>query len=143
MTSTIDLRPGFRQRTNCSYWDFFVDGKRLADTFGIGDFIPPLGWLGAKQEQRFGGMLLRKTMGDLPGKRVPLFICPECADYGCGVFSCRIVRAESGIQWRDFGMQNDRDDEISTDDIDDTLVLVFDPTQYFNAISARLVTTSD
>lgn len=40
-------------------------------------------------------------------------------------------------------MQNDRDDEISTDDIDDTLVLVFDPTQYFNAISARLVTTSD
>ena len=29
MTSTLELRPGFRPRTNCSYWDDFVDGRRL------------------------------------------------------------------------------------------------------------------
>jgi hypothetical protein len=136
MTSTLELRPGFRPRTNCSYWDYFVDGRRLADTFHIGDFIPPLGWLDPDTEHRFVEMLLRKADGDLPHNRVSLFVCPECADYGCGAFSCVIERTPSGIEWREFGMQNDYDDDIHADDLD--MAIVFDPTHYYNAFCSRL-----
>jgi hypothetical protein len=138
MTATLELRPGYRQRTHCPYWDYYVDGKRLADTFSIGDFIPPLGWLDSRTEKHFVEMLLRKSDGDLPRKRVPLFVCPECVDYGCGVFSCVIERSPSGIEWREFGMQTGYDDEIHSDDLDASAVLTFDPTQYYNALRARL-----
>ena len=138
MTSILELRPGFRQRTSCSYWDFFVDGKRLADVLNIRDFIPPLGWLDAGTEQHFVDMLLRKSDGDLPYNRVPLFVCPECADYGCGAFSCVIERTPSGIEWREFGMQNDYDDEIHANQLDTSTVLTFDSTQYYNALRSRL-----
>ncbi len=142
MTSTLELRPGFRQRTNCSYWDYYVDGTRLADSFNIGDFIPPLGWLDARTEHHFVEMLLRKSDGDLPLNRVPLFVCPECADYGCGAFSCVIARTTAGIIWREFGMQNDYDEEIHADDCD-AVVLTFEPTQYYNILRTRLAASNN
>ncbi|MCL4219665.1 MAG: hypothetical protein KJ052_22010 [Candidatus Hydrogenedentes bacterium] len=138
MLAILELRPGFRPRTNCSYWDYFVDGKRLADTFSIEDFIPPLGWLDAHTECHFVEMLLRKAVGDLPRNRVPLFVCPECADYGCGAFSCVVNRTAAGIEWREFGMQNDYDAELHVDEMNTSTVLTFDPTQYYNAFRSRL-----
>lgn len=119
-----------RERSRRSYWDYYVDGQRLADELRVGDFIPPIGWLGGEAEQRFLAMLLRKADGDLPGGRVPLFVCAECADYGCGVVSCIVERTEDGIVWRDFATQNDYSEDIRFDEFGARYRYTFDPSQY-------------
>lgn len=135
--NTLALQSAIRQARQCSYWDFIIDGRRLAEVLRIGDFIPPIGWLQPKVETHFLSMLLRKSPSDLHGERVPLYVCPECADYGCGVVSCAIERTTDGIVWRDFGMQNNHDDEIRIEDRDRWRSYVFDPTEYFGALSGH------
>ena len=126
-----------RERPRCSYWDFYIDGRRLADVLNIGDFIPPIGWLGSDSELHFLSMLMRKTTGDLGGSRIPLFVCPECADYGCGVVSCVIERNGDGIVWRDFGMQTNYDDDIRVDEHDRYRSYTFEPSVYYQTLSGH------
>lgn len=126
-----------RERTRCSYWDYYVDDRRLSDILNVGDFIPPFGWLGSDAELHFLSMLLRKTPGDLVGGRTPLFVCPECADYGCGVVSCVIERTDDGIIWRDFGMQNDYDDDVRIDDKNRYRSFAFAPSAYYQTFSGH------
>jgi hypothetical protein len=109
----------------------------LADILNIGDFISPIGWLAPDTELHFLSMLLRKTSGDLGGNRTPLFVCSECADYGCGVVSCVIERTDDGIVWRDFGMQTDYDDNVRIDENNRHRSYVFDPTAYFQTLSGH------
>ena len=135
--NTLRLHSAIRERTRCSYWDFYVDGTRLAETLDIGDFIPPIGWLGPEVELHFLAMFLRKIAGDLPGNRTPLYVCAECADYGCGVVSCVIERADAGIVWRDFGRQTNYSDDVRMDNFDPTLAFAFDPTAYYGTFSGH------
>ncbi len=37
-----------------------------------------------------------------PG-RVPLDVCPECADIGCGALTVHVARRGSEFVWSDFG----------------------------------------
>jgi len=136
--TTLELRSGYRERSRCSYWDIYVDGKRIADEFDVRDFIPPLGWFATNAERHFVLMLLRKTTGELAGGRVPILVCPECADYGCDVFSCLVERTESGIVWREFGMQTGDNPDVCVDDLDSSISFTFDPAQYYNAFAGRL-----
>ena len=45
--------------------------------------------------------------------RVPLLVCPVCADLGCGAVSARLVIGQVVVEWRDLGWQvpGDRADE--------------------------------
>ena len=135
--NSLQLLSATRKRNRCSYWDFYVDGKRLADTLDIGDFIPPIGWLGSDVELHFLAMLLRKTPGDLPGNRTPIYVCAECADYGCGVVSCVIERTDEGIVWRDFGTQTGDGEDVCADEFDPTLAFTFAPTAYYGTLSGH------
>ncbi|CAN5131457.1 hypothetical protein BH23VER1_BH23VER1_27440 [soil metagenome] len=142
MADKLTFQPGFRQRTNGNYDDYFVNGQRLADTLRIGDFIPPFGWLDKAVESRFAEMLLRKTPSDLRKGRVPLFVCPECVDYGCGVGTCMIDREGDLIAWRDFGWETDYEDDLIQDNRDRDLVLQFDCHAYWQTLS-RYLTSSE
>ena len=135
--NSLQLRSAIRERTRCSYWDYYVDGRRLADILDIGDFIPPIGWLGPEMELHFLSMLLRKSDGDLDGGRTALFVCAECGDYGCGVLSCIIERTDDGIIWRDFGMQTNYDDEVLVDAKNRYRAYTFDPTAYYQTFSGH------
>ncbi|KAA5538928.1 hypothetical protein FYK55_26185 [Roseiconus nitratireducens] len=135
--NSLQLRSATRERNRCSYWDYYVDDRRLADVLDVGDFIPPIGWLGSVTELHFLSMLLRAADGDLSGNRAPLFVCAECADYGCGVLSCNIDRTYEGIVWRDFGMQTDYDDELIVDDRYRDRIYTFDPTEYYRTFSGH------
>jgi len=136
--SRIEFRPGFRERTQCSYWDYYVDDHRLADVFKIGDFIPPFGWLSPDVEDGFANMLLRKRESDLKPARIPLFVCPECADYGCGVFTCEVTRNGEHIEWRNFAMQNNYEEGLWQDEAERWTWLNFDATEYYRAFERFL-----
>jgi hypothetical protein len=38
--------------------------------------------------------------------RVPLYICPECADLGCGCVSARIIEDDDSFAWLELAFEN-------------------------------------
>ena len=134
MPDILQLRSGFRSRNKCGYLDFFVNGAKLADILRIGDFISPLGWLSPRSDLHFRRMLLRKCPSDLQSGRVPLFVCPECADYGCGVGTVRITREGTSIVWSDFGWEQDGRDGFHRSDEDWQLRFSFDAREYYQVV---------
>jgi hypothetical protein len=42
---------------------------------------------------------------DFPSGRVSLYVCPECADLGCGAVAVRTRRTESVVVWSDFELE--------------------------------------
>jgi hypothetical protein len=126
MTNILSFSSG--NRGKCYYLDYYVDGVRLSDTLKVGDFIPPFGWLKPETEQKFASMLLRKTESDLRPGRIPLFVCPECVDYGCGAVTCEIARNDQQIIWTKFGFENNYDETLHRSK---ECEFRFDATQYW------------
>lgn len=117
------------------FLDFVVDGEPLYPL--MGDFISPLGWLEKEEHERAVNRLLRKAEPDAPDGRYCLYVCPECADLGCGAVTAVIERVGNSIVWRDFGIQNDIDSKVSADGFSDIGPFSFNATDYFRAINSR------
>ena len=109
MPNILELRPNFRKHA-CA--DYFINGKRLADILDIGGLISPFGWLDTRSEDQFGRMLLGLAKSDFRENRIPLFICSECADYGCGVGSCEIEFTDETATWKNFGWETNYEDKL-------------------------------
>jgi hypothetical protein len=50
---------------------------------------------------------IRAASGAIEGHRVALFVCPECADLGCGAITLEITRDGDTVRWSHFAYQND------------------------------------
>jgi hypothetical protein len=48
----------------------------------------------------------------LPDGQFMIFVCPECADLGCGAIICTIERLPDGFTWRDFAYDNGYGDDM-------------------------------
>lgn len=118
----LSIRGGLRAQRNCPYDDFYVNKKRLSDLLKIADPITPFGWLGTDQvpraevEDRFARMLLGIEPSDLRPNRIPISICGECADYGCGATTCCVTLSDDLVEWSDFGWDNNYEDETHHSD---------------------------
>lgn len=135
LTFVIAERAGGGGRSHVIYWDYHVDGRSLRNWLRVGDFIPPLGWLKPEADQRFRQMLLLKQASDTSSGRVPLFVCAECADYGCGVLTVVVEKTEGQVVWHSFGMENNSKDEVQMLKPHHQHRLVFDKTRYWQTIS--------
>ena len=135
MPDSLQLRTGYRSRTDCTYLDFYVNGSRLSDLLKINDFIPPLGWLSREVEDHFRRMLIRKEPSDFQPERIPLFVCPECVDYGCGVGTVRITREDNLIIWSDFRLERDYDDDFMDAPEETHLRFSFNASEYYQLLT--------
>jgi len=126
----LTFRPGHRNRSRCDYDDYYVNGKRLAEILNIADFIPPFGWLESNLESEFANMLLLQAPSNLRTGRIPLFVCPECVDYGCGVGTCNVQLSAGIVTWSHFGWESSYQEDLHQEAIDKSLVLRFDETLY-------------
>lgn len=144
MTSQIKLEPKKREggggKTERTFLDFIVDGKSLWERFDT-DFISCLGWLPAEYNEEAIARLLRKEGADFPDDRRSLYICPECADLGCGAISVVIEKSDGQIVWRDFGFQNNYNEEVDFDDFEELGSFSFDATEYYLAINSAIEPT--
>jgi hypothetical protein len=96
------------------FLDFVVDGESLYARHGA-DFISCLGWLPPEADAHAAARLLRDAPPDL-GDRTSIYVCPVCADFGCGAISVRIAREGDEIVWSRFAMSNgDEHDEDQFD----------------------------
>jgi hypothetical protein len=105
------------------YFDIEVDGIPLRDYF-IGrngarpSQLSPVGWQGAEPGRSLlvtDQLLLRVDAG-LQSGRVPILVCEECGDLGCGAFAVRISRNDSVVDWTDWAWENGYE---SAKDVDD------------------------
>jgi len=112
VTSLPASGPGSTQRA-VSYDDFTVDGVRLfkilfaahkPDDVTLFDAAWPEGAVKEVDE------LLGTRQPELDDGRVPLYVCAECADLGCGALTAEIERIDDLVIWKNFGWQNDYED---------------------------------
>ena len=132
----ISIGTGFRAQRSYEYDDFYINKKRFSDVLKVADPITPFGWLGTDLVPRsdiedvFAKMLLGMVPSDLRPNRIPIYVCGECADYGCGVTTCKVTLSESLVEWSEFGYDNNYEEETYFEDRYLGLVYSFDRTRY-------------
>jgi len=123
------LREGGNGVTPREYLDFVVDGEPLSKTVA-GDLASCLGWFVPEENVKAVRRLLLEDPADLPNNRRSLYVCAECGDLGCGAVSAVIEVAGDHVMWRDFGFQNNYEDEIISAGYAGIGPLVFDKAEY-------------
>ena len=88
-----------------------VDGEPLSKRIA-GDLASCLGWFVPEENAKAVRRLLLEEPADLPNDRRSLYVCPECGDLGCGAVSVVIEAAGDQIIWRDFGFENNYEDQV-------------------------------
>jgi hypothetical protein len=104
-----DGTPGVKRE--CHSVDFLIDGKSLLQALAsisgshgdfAGCFSRGVPQINAQRFQEFLG----RTGPSLDAGRLLLYVCPECGDLGCGAYTARVERTESGFSWSDFAFEN-------------------------------------
>ncbi|MFN6965016.1 MAG: hypothetical protein ACK4S4_14800 [Pyrinomonadaceae bacterium] len=123
------------------FLDFVIDGNSLYEQLyeKCGDFITPFGWLPSEETQKAINRLLLIDGADFADNRRSIYVCPECADLGCGAVSALIERVDNNIVWREFGIQNNYDKFVDLDSFVGLGPFVFDWREYERVIKAAAV----
>lgn len=97
--------------------DVVIDGNPLSKILQEYNNISILGW-GEKsfQDDIISKMLLEKP-SELKSGRYELYVCPCCADIGCGAITINILKNDNSIIWKDFGLEYNYKDNIQHIDI--------------------------
>jgi hypothetical protein len=94
-------------------FDFVVNGMSLFEATQASRFD----MCGSLSDPKFEREVARRLNGgiaatltsDVPagsGRRVALFVCPECGDLACGAITILVSRNDLGVQWSDFAYDN-------------------------------------
>ncbi|MDR2494760.1 MAG: hypothetical protein LBD24_06015 [Spirochaetaceae bacterium] len=91
--------------------DFMIDNKSLLHILvnefdGNNDYMGCFskGWNKLNEESK--NKLLLKKEPDTTDGRIMVYVCPECADIGCGALCCKINTFEEFYVWNDFAYEN-------------------------------------
>ena len=112
--NTITLKPA--TVNNRDYLEIEVDGKRLAHYFsgrqgGHPAQLSAIGW--NSQSPGATDAILNQLLGregsSLQSGRVPVLVCEECGDIGCGAFAVRIWFETDLVRWSDWAYENGRE----------------------------------
>lgn len=148
MVNSLSLQRGVRagterrdsaSQTRREFVTFVVDGDNLGELLGpmIGlnnlalDLVPVLvfNW-----SSGFPGHDFDRLKGELeaalPGGRIPLYVCAECGDLGCGSVTVEIEQSPSSVIWRNFGYQNGYEPFEQSDTFPDLGPFTFDRAEY-------------
>lgn len=99
-----------------SYIEIEIDGKRLAHHF-VGrqgahpSQLSAVGWYSRSKAgtDAVVAQLLGQQRSTLQSGRVPLLMCEECGDIGCGALAVRISVETDRVQWSDWAYENGRE----------------------------------
>jgi hypothetical protein len=85
------------------FLDFSINRRPLSDILGgargrVGVF----GWQAPKIELASAHQLLLRVPSPLTSGRVPLYICAECGDLGCGCIAVSVSELEECVVWSGF-----------------------------------------
>lgn len=118
-TSSLQLRsihrPGGAGQHERFTYDFVVDGLSLADALEVRklDLVGRLDVIHNKWNAHVVKTLLLTGPPDVSPDRVMLYVCPECADLGCGAFTARVSHDGDEFHWDEFRYENNYDPEMT------------------------------
>jgi hypothetical protein len=127
--NTLHLVPAVRpaellgrhvRRSRREYLDFTIDGVGLNGAIGRrGGATVAAGLVSILVTDWPHGfpiqdvlVLLGERTSELPDGRVPIYVCPECGDLGCGAVTVSIDHGADVVTWADFGWQTDYDEDV-------------------------------
>lgn len=90
--------------------DFFVDGQPLKPVLRVapGSLVCVLGWNPRSDIDAVQTLKLEQR-SVLENGRVPLYVCRECGDIGCGATTAQIAIEGDTVRWSDFGSESNMD----------------------------------
>lgn len=101
-------------RGEAHYFDVEIDGKPLSQHFAGPRGANPsqlssLGWSSASETCRTKvvAQFLAEAPSDLESGRIPVLVCEDCGDVGCGAITVRVVREGDLIKWTNWAIEND------------------------------------
>lgn len=139
------IRTMWVTRSEVAYVEIEVDGNRLTHQF-VGRLgthpsqLSPLGWSSATAAHRAKvvAQFLAEGPSELESGRVPVLVCEECGDVGCGAFAVRVVREGELIKWTDWAYENGCDPAQELTWPTQPGDLVFDRSKYESEIRKAL-----
>lgn len=118
---------------NTEFFDFIIDGNSLYDRVQSYDLISVLQHKEDAAQREEIEKLLLKSPSELDSGRYFLFVCPMCADLGCGAITVSIRIEGEKIIWCDFSYE----DGVATKTLNlDTFV--FDRLEYSDSILSSI-----
>ena len=124
--------PGGSFKSERHFLDFVIDGESLWEKVGRErDAVSVVCFEYAYEEtvKAINRLLLTEKAVILRDRR-SLFICSECGDFGCGAVTAFIERHGQWIVWRDFGYENDYEENIRLDEYKHIGPYTFEWTKY-------------
>ena len=114
------------------FLDFVVDGESLWEKIGKPrDSVSVICFEYSHEETvKAINRLLLTERAVIPADRRPLFICSECGDIGCGAITAFVVKEGQSIVWKDFGFENDYEENIRLDEFRHIGPYTFDWKEY-------------
>jgi hypothetical protein len=127
MGSVLELVPAIRAgvkypdgawKSERRFLDFVVDAESLWQRVGKSkDSVSIVCFEFSREEiVKAVNRLLLIEKAVIPGDRRSLFICASCGDIGCGAVTASVVRDGQAVVWKDFGFENDYEENIRLDD---------------------------
>jgi len=100
------LRAGSTNQQRRRFYDYTINGTPLRSMIDPGDNVGLFGWLPRESEAEFARWLLMREPSKLRSGRVPIYICPECGDIGCGAYSVYVRQNDDCFTWDSFAYEN-------------------------------------
>ena len=124
--------PNGTNKSERHFFDFIVNGQSLLESVGTSlDLVSVLCSEYALDESiRSVNRLLLTEGADFPNNRRSLFICSECGDIECGAITAVVVREGAAIIWRDFGYENNYEENVEFGDRKAIGPFMFDVASY-------------
>jgi hypothetical protein len=128
--------PGGVSKSERHFFDFVVNEHSLWEDVGKPkDMVSILCSEYAREETiKAANRLLLTESAVIPKHRRSLFICSECGDIGCGALTALVIRDGSSIVWKDFGYENNYEENVLFDDYRQIGPYTFDFAHYERAI---------
>lgn len=131
--------PGGTFKSERHFLDYLIDSHSLWEQLKKPDMVSVLCYEYAAKSHdesvKAVNRLLLLEKADHPNDRRTLFICSECGDLGCGAITSLILREGSAFIWKDFGVQNNYDDNIALTVYEGVGPFIFDAATYQHVIT--------
>jgi hypothetical protein len=138
--------PNGNTQSERNYVDFVVDGQSLCEqAIRAGyDLVSVLAreWVPEEREKSLRRLMLVDP-ADFPHNRRSLFVCGECGDLGCGAVSIVIDFSEDMVTWREFGYENNYDEQVHFDKLKDVGPFKFSLQEYKDTLARAMALLRD
>ncbi len=133
LTFQVKHCKGSHDKTSVDFQDFCINEKSLLEELPNKDVVGVIGSFKPEFDKEAVNQLLLKEKSELNSGRIPIYICSECGDLGCGAITISIEENAETYTWKDFGFENNYDKKLLAE-YNDVGPFIFSKEEYESAL---------